>query len=271
MAVVAPPVRAAKNAGLKPCATQVEEPLASPAKVSASPFRRALSETRQFTRPLELACAMLRRRRMRKLLTTSLLCLSAAGCGGSPDAPTTLDICDGFAPWETSAFVLPYAVNSAYFVSQGNCSPVQSDGGHRGVKKFGYDFDMPIGTPVLAARGGVVLQVEESHFDGQIAFTGLDNYVVITHDDGTADLYGHMTHDGVVVSIGDVVAAGQLIAYSGNTGNTANNPHLHFSVQTCDPVSRGTANCPTLPVTFRNADPNPTGLQVGRVYQAHPY
>jgi hypothetical protein len=55
---------------------------------------------------------------------------------------------------------------------------------------------------------------------------------------------------------------------SGNTGNTANKPHLHFSVTNCDPVSQGTAQCPTIPVTFRNTDPNPNGLQAGVAYTA---
>ena len=58
---------------------------------------------------------------------------------------------------ETSAYVLPYAVGSSYLVSHGNCEPLSS-GGHNGVKKFGCDFDMAIGTPVLA---GVVLQADE--------------------------------------------------------------------------------------------------------------
>jgi murein DD-endopeptidase MepM/ murein hydrolase activator NlpD len=208
---------------------------------------------------------------MKRLLFIAIVSLTTATCGGGPTAPEVVEICNGFAPWQTSEFVLPFAVNAAYFVSQANCSPSSSEGGHRGVKKFGYDFDMPIGTPIHAARAGVVFQVEASHFDGQIAFTGLDNYIVIAQADGTADLYGHLTHDGVAVALGATVTAGQLIGFSGNTGNTANNPHLHFSVQTCDPVSKGTANCPTLPVTFRNTDPNPNGLQVGRTYQARPY
>lgn len=84
----------------------------------------------------------------------------------------------------------------------------------------------------------------------------------------TTALYGHMTRDGVAVSVGASVEAGQVIAASGNTGNTANRPHLHFSLQSCDPVSGGTSGCPTLPVSFRNTDPNPDGLQAGRVYQA---
>ena len=58
---------------------------------------------------------------------------------------------------ETSAYVLPYAVGSSYLVSHGNGEPLSS-GGHNGVKKFGCDFDMAIGTPVLA---GVVLQADE--------------------------------------------------------------------------------------------------------------
>lgn len=208
---------------------------------------------------------------MRGLPTTLILCLTAASRARGSVAPDAVETCDGFAAWETSAYVLPYAVGSSYFVSQANCTPAGNEGGHRGVKKFGYDFDMLIGTPILAARAGVVLQVEESHVDGQIAFTGLDNYVVVEHSDGTTALYGHMTYDGVAVSVGAPVEAGQVIAYSGNTGNTANNPHLHFSVQSCDPVSRGTNGCPTLPVTFRNTDPNPDGLHVGRAYQARPY
>lgn len=130
---------------------------------------------------------------------------------------------------------------------------------------------MTVGTAVTAARGGIVLHVEESHFDGQIAATGFDNILVIQHEDGTAALYGHFTHDGVVVSVGDSVGPGVLVGYSGNTGNTANKPTLHFSVQTCDPVARGTAACPTVPVNFRNTDANPTGLQVGRTYEARPY
>ena len=198
------------------------------------------------------------------------LILVAASCSKSPVEPDAADVCGGFPAWQGSVYVLPYAVNTSHYLSQGNCTSSSNDGGHRGVKKFGYDFDMAIGTPIVAARGGMVLQLEESHVDGQIAFAGLDNYLVIEHPDGTTGLYGHVTHAGVAVSIGEIVEAGQVVAYSGNTGNTANNPHLHFSVQSCDPVSRGTDACPTLPVTFRNTEPNPAGLRAGRTYLALP-
>src|SRR5882762_24525 len=84
---------------------------------------------------------------MRRVLL--LLCLAGAGC--SDDA----EICQGFAPWETSAYVLPFAAGSSHFVSGGNCET--RAGGHLGVKKFGYDFDMPIGTSAMTHVRAIVL------------------------------------------------------------------------------------------------------------------
>ena len=210
---------------------------------------------------------------MKAAASAAVLSIALAGhlaCGGSdpagPDADAT---CAGFTDWRVSEYVLPYAVGSAFRVLQGNCSAAGS--GHRGANRYGYDFDMPIGTPVHAARDGAVIQVEESHLDGQVAATGLDNYVVVRHADGTTALYGHLTHEGALVVAGDAVRRGDFIARSGNTGNTGNVPHLHFSVQSCDPVAGGTAACPTLPVTFRNTDANPQGLEVGRSYVGLPF
>jgi hypothetical protein len=190
------------------------------------------------------------------------------GCASAPTAPDTAEVCGGFGDWQSSPYVLPFQVGASFFVDQGNCSPPGN--GHRGAAKYGHDFMMPIGTPLHAARGGVVVQVEESHFDGQIAATGFDNVIVIAHDDGSTALYGHLTHDGSVVAVGDRVAQGALIGYSGNTGNTDNKP-LHLSAASCDPVARGTSQCPTLPVNFRNTEPNPQGLVRGRTYGALSY
>ena len=114
-----------------------------------------------------------------------------------------------------------------------------------------------------------MLHVEESHVDGEVAATGFDNYVVIGHEDGTIDMYGHLTHDGADVIAGQVVATGAALGRSGNTGNTANKPHLHFSQHSCDPVTRGSSACPSLPVTFSNTTANPKGLIRGGTYQAH--
>ena len=53
-----------------------------------------------------------------------------------------------------------------------------------------------------------------------MAATGFDNLIVIQHDDGTTLLYGHLTHDGAAVSVGERVVQGELLGHSGNTGNT---------------------------------------------------
>jgi len=127
---------------------------------------------------------------------------------------------------------------------------------------------MTIGTPIAASRGGTVVEVEESHTDGQIGPTGLDNFVVIRHDDGSTALYGHLTHNGVAPILGDVVVQSQIIGSSGNTGNTAGIPHLHLSIQDCDPVTLGTTSCPSRPLTFYNTDPNANGLALGQSYTA---
>jgi murein DD-endopeptidase MepM/ murein hydrolase activator NlpD len=204
---------------------------------------------------------------MRATLVVAIGIGSAFGCH-PPTTPDT-EMCAGYAAWQSSPYVLPYAVGDAFAVIQGNCAPLGN--GHRGVNRYSYDFDFPIGTVFVAAREGTVVQVEQSHFDGQVAPTGFDNYIVVRHTDGTAALYGHLTHDGAMVRVGDVVSQGIALGRSGNTGNTGNIPHLHFSVQMCDPVSGGSSNCPTVPSTFRNTDPNSAGLQLGRTYRALPY
>jgi murein DD-endopeptidase MepM/ murein hydrolase activator NlpD len=203
---------------------------------------------------------------MRSAALVFAFAASMMGCGSDLDST---EACEGFGDWQSSPYVLPYAVGASYLLDQGNCSPPGN--GHRGVTKFGYDFLMPIGTPIYAARAGVVTQAIDSNFDGQVAATGFDNLVIIRHDDGTTTLYGHLTHDGAIVDIGDRVLQGALVGYSGNTGNSGNKPHLHLSAASCDPSAFGTANCPTLPMNFRNTDANPQGLERGRSYAAHAY
>lgn len=98
---------------------------------------------------------------------------------------------------------------------------------------YAVDFAAPIGTPVFAARGGTVMQVE-SDFDkaglNLEKYGGRANYVRIVHDDGTMALYAHLREGGVLVRVGQRVEKGQQIGLSGNTGFTSG-PHLHFSVQ----------------------------------------
>ena len=103
--------------------------------------------------------------------------------------------------------------------------------------RHALDFAAEIGTPVLAARGGTVMQVESDFSKAGLKrerYGGRANFVRILHDDGSMALYAHLKADGALVRVGQRVAAGQQIGLSGNTGFTTG-PHLHFAVQ----VNRG--------------------------------
>jgi len=130
---------------------------------------------------------------------------------------------------------LPYEAGSRYPVLQG----FHGRFSHEGRDSYAVDFRMPVGTPVVAARGGVVVDVEESHTKGgwDERYYDTANYIVILHDDGTTGEYYHLDHDGALVRVGQRVTAGERIGYSGNTGHTTM-PHLHFAVYRADAWGR---------------------------------
>jgi murein DD-endopeptidase MepM/ murein hydrolase activator NlpD len=84
----------------------------------------------------------------------------------------------------------------------------------------GIDIAVPSGTPVVAAASGTVIVA------GWMG--GYGNLVVVDHGIGIATAYGHNT--SIAAGVGQQVAQGQLIAYSGNTGNSTG-PHIHFEVR----------------------------------------
>jgi len=99
--------------------------------------------------------------------------------------------------------------------------------------RYALDFAAPIGTPVMAARGGTVMQVESDFAQAGLSeetYGGRANFVRILHDDGTMALYAHLQQDGALVRVGQRIRQGQQIGLSGNTGFTSG-PHLHFAVQ----------------------------------------
>ncbi len=117
--------------------------------------------------------------------------------------------------------------------------------------RHALDFAAEEGTPVVAAREGVVMQVE-SDFDkaglNREKYGGRANFVRILHADGTMALYAHLQAEGVLVRAGQRVRAGQQIGRSGNTGFTTG-PHLHFVVQ----VNRG-MRLQSIPFRMRGID-----------------
>ena len=85
----------------------------------------------------------------------------------------------------------------------------------------GVDIPAPAGTPIRAAKGGVVLVSKYNSSYG--------NYVSIAHPDGITTLYAHMSSRAV--SPGATVSQGQVIGYVGTTGSSSGN-HLHFETRT---------------------------------------
>ncbi|MGP4086606.1 M23 family metallopeptidase [Streptomyces sp. KR55] len=90
----------------------------------------------------------------------------------------------------------------------------------------GQDFAVPTGTNVVAAHGGTVVKAGGNGAGDGPAY---GNAVVIKHGNGTFSQYAHLSR--IDVKVGQVVATGQRIALSGNTGNSSG-PHLHFEIRT---------------------------------------
>ncbi|KHL72008.1 peptidase M23 [Pseudomonas putida] len=118
-------------------------------------------------------------------------------------------------PWQGGPFRLTQGPNGRF--------------SHYGPKgRHAMDIAMPEGTPIIAARGGMVVRIENNQSGRGTNPSG--NFVRILHPDGTMGVYLHLMRGSVVVAEGQQVALGQALAKSGNTGNSTG-PHLHFVVQ----------------------------------------
>ena len=89
----------------------------------------------------------------------------------------------------------------------------------------GIDIPMPAGTPIRAARNGVVSKTGNNSTPG---YRGYGNFVIMDHGDGLQTFYAHCLSTAVVP--GQRVMQGQIIAYVGSTGRSTGN-HLHFEVR----------------------------------------
>ena len=124
-----------------------------------------------------------------------------------------------------SHFDLPFQSNQTFMLTQGY------DGNFSHKNMFATDWATPVGTPIYSMKSGVVIMLEENYTE-----SGLDdyylyrsNYLMIQHSDGSIARYSHLDYGGVSVEVGDNIAKGQLIAYTGNTGYSTG-PHLHLEI-----------------------------------------
>ena len=148
---------------------------------------------------------------------------------------------------DDQVYALPYAGGRSYRVLQGFGSRFS----HTGREQYAVDFKMAEGTPVHAARDGIVARVVEKHDIGcwEDGCGRYANYIVVLHDDGTTGEYYHLQQHGALVEQGERVLAGQLIGRSGNTGHSAL-PHLHFAVYRATEWGR----TQSIPVRFLSTD-----------------
>lgn len=147
---------------------------------------------------------------------------------------------------------VPFGCGLSFQVSQAH-----NVGSHLDNDTWAWDFRMPVGTPITAAREGVVRMARGDSTKGGCdpEFAKDANYVVIDHGDGTEAQYLHFS--SVVVKAGQKVHAGELIGFSGETG-WACGAHLHFKI--AKHVHNGWNN-PSIPATIEGyGDPQTATL-----------
>jgi len=168
-------------------------------------------------------------------------------------------------------YLLPWAGGELHTVTQGEETPFT----HNGLAAYAFDFDLNYET-VVAARGGRVTMVRSDSNLGGCSpfFSSWTNYVAIDHGDGTTGLYLHLAYNSVSVKPGDIVAQGDPIAISGETGVTCSGdgynpgPHLHFQVQRTDPSHYFTQS---LPIAFDDISANAGVPQQDATYMSGNY
>ena len=128
---------------------------------------------------------------------------------------------DRFSPEERISFL------GSLFASPLAEGKITSPFGYRphpftGIRSFhpGVDMRAGIGTPVRAARDGIVFE------KGTLEIYG--HYIIINHEGGFQTVYAHL--GDVLAETGQKVDAGDIIARSGNSG-ISTGPHLHFEIR----------------------------------------
>jgi murein DD-endopeptidase MepM/ murein hydrolase activator NlpD len=215
-----------------------------------------------------------------KIQTLLVLTFGVVGCVGAGDpqyqaasSTTGGQADDATTPTSTlppaapNAYRLPWSCGHVYAVTQGNHGDICGRlGNHLGIEEFAWDFGLPMRTPVVAARAGKITLAETPSPPGSECYNGCPgaggadleqqaccskclysaNKVNVQSDDGIIASYSHL--DEVVVQMGQEVAAGDLLGYSGTTG-CSTGPHLHFQIMFGCPQGY----CQSLPMTFDDA------------------
>ena len=159
----------------------------------------------------------------------------------NPIVRDRINTCNGMDP---SYYKLPMHTGwPTWTMGQGNLNPgfTHCPGCYN---QYAFDFVAAQNTPILAARGGTVLDFIESRsqncWNSQTSSCIQNcpgaNWLKIRHQDGTIGVYMHMPQNSINLSKGQRVYRGDNIVKVGNVG-CSSNPHLHFQVDPFDGAS----------------------------------
>jgi hypothetical protein len=151
--------------------------------------------------------------------------------------------CHFFQDAAKPVYDFPFPAGKSIRILQGN-----GVGTHTGNLRYSWDFLIPVGDVVVAARDGTVAKIS----DQRTAKRGAG--VLILHDDGTCATYGHLQRGAMLVKKGERVLKGEPIGKVGPESGCPT-PHLHFHV-----TSSG-RSLNTIPLQFKGSGGscNPTG------------
>ena len=125
----------------------------------------------------------------------------------------------------------------------------------------GLDFGIPTGTSIVSAEDGIVVAIGNTELVRSCRLWG--KWILVAHNNGLSTLYAHLSLIKAVP--GRRVKRGELIGYSGNTGNSTG-PHLHFGLYVSDGIEvvpyesfsqKGYCNGLSLPLAAQSAKLDP--------------
>ena len=134
-----------------------------------------------------------------------------------------------------SYYRLPFPKNFGPGSGYMNIDDPVPGGRHPESQAYAYDLTAPEGTPVLAARGGTVVLMEDDDplnaDDWPPGYQKIGNFIWLEHEDGTFAVYFHNKKDTADVALGQTPRRGAQLAETGNTGQSTG-PHVHFGLFT---------------------------------------
>jgi len=144
----------------------------------------------------------------------------------------------GILDWPVSGFRMTQRYGNTGFAKSN--PQFYSTGFHNGV-----DLAVPLGTEVKAAADGVIKGFGNTDlYPGCRSWGG---WLLIEHENGLSTMHAHLSSS--IVSVGQKVKRGQVVAYSGSTG-ISTGPHLHFTLYISQAVRIR---------NYREVAPRPTG------------